>query len=405
MEFRVGDRVTAKGNMPGFEGPGTIDRVDASSSMYGYRIIYDCNPGCHIWSYTNSVKPLNPSDKILITSDGVTVTAKQFDGKKLVKTETAKCAPGDTYEFATGAKIAFDRLMNGLPGKVDKPMQDKAIYKAGDLVRVISPCGRWIAGDIVRLKDHGSRCGPDYWRAEYLDGHDWWSVPENCIEPYTEPDKPVKQPDKVMLYCTANGNGICHDIKKGDICEFDEAGYFHFPDGMKSCNAYKSVEDFCKKNVGYADAGFIPLVSRPAKVGEWVYIAHLDDDSDGKHNGGLKVGDIAIYVRPNAVDGAYVRTPSETVYGCPGDGNVTLLSENEYLVLSGYAPEPEQPKYYSGKVVCVTDNGMFHTKGKVYEAKNGILNSNSSDAYNDVPYESLDDLNNNSVPKFIPLID
>ena len=51
-----------------------------------------------------------PDQKILITTDGTTTTAKLFDGKKTVKTAEAHCCPADTFDFMTGAKLAFERL-------------------------------------------------------------------------------------------------------------------------------------------------------------------------------------------------------------------------------------------------------------------------------------------------------
>ena len=51
------------------------------------------------------------TNKIVITTDGKTTLARLYDGKRVVKSAEAKCAPSDTFDFATGAKLAFDRLM------------------------------------------------------------------------------------------------------------------------------------------------------------------------------------------------------------------------------------------------------------------------------------------------------
>ena len=37
MKFKAGDRVTAKGNISGFEGPGTITQVDAGHPFNEYQ--------------------------------------------------------------------------------------------------------------------------------------------------------------------------------------------------------------------------------------------------------------------------------------------------------------------------------------------------------------------------------
>lgn len=55
------------------------------------------------------------------------------------------------------------------------------------------------------------------------------------------------------------------------------------------------------------------------------------------------------------------------------------LANGKYTVrsvLEGYTPEPEKPKYYNGKVVCVDlngCNGAVYTVGKVYTVSDGVL--------------------------------
>lgn len=50
-------------------------------------------------------------DKIVITTDGKTTTAKRFRGKTEIKHTTARCAPDDKFDFETGAGIAVARLL------------------------------------------------------------------------------------------------------------------------------------------------------------------------------------------------------------------------------------------------------------------------------------------------------
>ena len=52
--------------------------------------------------------------KVVITTDGETTTAKMYEGKKVLKTAKTQCSPEDTFDFAVGAKIAFDRLMKNV---------------------------------------------------------------------------------------------------------------------------------------------------------------------------------------------------------------------------------------------------------------------------------------------------
>ena len=64
--------------------------------------------------------------------------------------------------------------------------------------------------------------------------------------------------------------------------------------------------------------------------------------------------------------------------------------------------EYQKPKGWTGKVVCIHD-GTFHTKGKVYEVKDGIASDDTSTPFNEGnPYKSVDDLNSNcKYAKFI----
>lgn len=50
-------------------------------------------------------------DKIVITTDGVTTTAKMYCGKEVIKKAEAKCTPGDKFDFEFGARLAMDRLV------------------------------------------------------------------------------------------------------------------------------------------------------------------------------------------------------------------------------------------------------------------------------------------------------
>lgn len=54
---------------------------------------------------------MRKDQKIIITTDGKTTTARMFDGKELIKSAEAKCHPDDEFDFETGAKVAFDRLV------------------------------------------------------------------------------------------------------------------------------------------------------------------------------------------------------------------------------------------------------------------------------------------------------
>ena len=79
-----------------------------------YRMVEDIEDnesGGWVWT-ENCIAGLACENKIVITTDGAETLARLYDGKKVVKTATAKCSPADKFSFETGAKIAFERLID-----------------------------------------------------------------------------------------------------------------------------------------------------------------------------------------------------------------------------------------------------------------------------------------------------
>lgn len=78
-------------------------------------------------------------DRIVITcKDQKLTTATLFHNGKEVGTASTKRSPSDDYSFATGAKLAFDRLMEGAPAQESKPKlyNGKVLPLKGDGVSI-----------------------------------------------------------------------------------------------------------------------------------------------------------------------------------------------------------------------------------------------------------------------------
>lgn len=88
-----------------------------------------------------------PQPVIVITSDGVTTTATRRIGKAIQATATAKCNPGDTFDFDEGARIAFERLC----GRDPFPEKPKAYN--GRMICAESPYPWWTVGKIYEVVD------------------------------------------------------------------------------------------------------------------------------------------------------------------------------------------------------------------------------------------------------------
>lgn len=389
------------------------------------------------------------TSKIIITSDGTTTLARLYDGDKVIKKAEAKCAPDDTFDFAVGAELAFQRLMKPVkpskyegmsddelsnaicfyrrcdnwgstgkncpsrtychdgkgsyayilehrseaiayliaedeakakqdkPSKPDKPAE-KHQYKVGDRITANSNIGGSYKGPgtIVEVDESDSCC-------TYRVAFD--VNPGVHVWAYTDSVKPIgpAQPEPakaepVKLYCIKDyAPGAW--TTKGKIYEKQADGRIRFDDG------------YCAEPMPFGSAAksLVPLVKRPAKVGEWVYITSDDGCAPG-----IKIGNI-YQVKATAIRAGWVRVLSES-FGA--------VRNDEYLVLDGYQPEPKQPEpkpqYWSGKVVCIK-GGEHHTLGAVYEIKDGIINHNTGDDYNmGNPVRSVEQLNDKSVPQF-----
>lgn len=67
-------------------------------------------------------------------------------------------------------------------------------------------------------------------------------------------------------------------------------------------------------------------------------------------------------------------------------------------------PEPEKPKYYSGKVVCSKNIEGFSIVGKIYNVKDGILDFENG-LTSKTRFKSIDDINAGCMSKYIELVE
>lgn len=125
MKYKVGDRVRIKTELADRTSSGTclnskmrkwegkvmtIESVGHST----YRMLEDVGelrPG-EGWLWDEDwIEGLADNFKIVITTEGDTVLARLYDGKKVIEEAKATCSKDDKFVFATGAQLAFDRLL------------------------------------------------------------------------------------------------------------------------------------------------------------------------------------------------------------------------------------------------------------------------------------------------------
>lgn len=81
--------------------------------------------GYCLWASEKEIEILE-QPKIVITTDGRKTLASLYDGENVTKRAEAKCAPEDAFDFNTGARLAFDRLM--APSNKYEAMSDHDLY-------------------------------------------------------------------------------------------------------------------------------------------------------------------------------------------------------------------------------------------------------------------------------------
>lgn len=123
MKYKVGDkvRIVSEWGKGCYQSPnGKMDKwlgkvmTVRDVGITSYRMVEDIEDnewGGWVWT-ENCIAGLACENKIVITRDGTETLARLYDGNKVIKTATAKCAPDDKFSFETGAKIAFERLFD-----------------------------------------------------------------------------------------------------------------------------------------------------------------------------------------------------------------------------------------------------------------------------------------------------
>lgn len=141
----------------------TIREINPNKAFGVSEAHYGVKELCPYIFLDSELAPVN-TQKIVITSDGKETLARLYDGKKVIKTATAKCSPKDTFDFAEGARIAYDRLMGKEKAKFIPHIEDliggeKIHYgNLGDPTNFKDAIGRPLfVGDTVELFDDTNR--------------------------------------------------------------------------------------------------------------------------------------------------------------------------------------------------------------------------------------------------------
>ena len=172
MNFKVGDRVRA---IEAYDGKkeivgkiGTVKLVNKHNDKNPYGIEFDENVGGHSfllcgeyghcwWCPENVIEPVHEGNKIVITTDGKTTTAKMYDGKKFVKSAKAVCSPDDKFDLGIGSALALERLVGNPKATFEKPKFTKSNLKNGMFVLLEDTCWGVVVDNRIVL-ENGRYC-------------------------------------------------------------------------------------------------------------------------------------------------------------------------------------------------------------------------------------------------------
>lgn len=178
---------------------------------------YTINEFGYCWD-DNMLEPVN-TQKIVITSDGKETLARLYEGEKVVKKATAKCSPDDTFDFKTGAMLAFERLMND--GK--KPKEKPFKFEVGKKY-----IGFNIGGDeiVIKITRQCKRGLINEYEYELLAGKDYGPHGFEEVSDFASGLKPYEPP---KYY---NGKAVC--VRGGE--DFTVGKVYEFVDGLTKDN-------------------------------------------------------------------------------------------------------------------------------------------------------------------------
>lgn len=172
-KFKIGDKVKTHSGR-GVANIAYVQGMDAYcgetaiisnviKSCAGTRIFYELMGIPYNW-HESLLEAVKNENKIVITTDGTITRAAMYDGHKLIREAKAICSKEDVFDFETGAKTAFERLI----AKPAEPKPKKALKLLNTKIFVVDGYNDFKSGHIYEIKD-GKIIDNDGWKFP-LDG-------------------------------------------------------------------------------------------------------------------------------------------------------------------------------------------------------------------------------------------
>lgn len=170
MKFEVGKMYRVGGD--GLETGNVIKITDKVQKLGCVRYLYTTVSGEKPWDnfeffnagsiFSKRLEPvvqykkpeiLPREQKIVVMQGKNRVTASWYEDGKKVAAGVAKCSPEDTFDFATGARIAFDRLMVKNPSMSREEIynETKKILSAADDSKRVITLSMWTRFELGKM--------------------------------------------------------------------------------------------------------------------------------------------------------------------------------------------------------------------------------------------------------------
>ena len=251
--FKVGDRVKTR------YGVGTIVYFNENAELLVLVKHDDWNNGHNgnavddtenlklkgnhcLWFREKDLELIKSNQKIIITSNGVSVIARLKEGERELKKASAKYNSNYTFDFEVGAKLALERLF-------DKGVKEvKRLAKVGEYIKIINAYtagGRYENGSILKVTFVTSGRSVFCKDIDICVDNDEYVVLEGYEPPNEEP----------RLY---NAKVVCvkptYAFTKGKIYEVKD-GFLETDYRIDKTNQFKSLDE-----INSYDAEFIEVV-------------------------------------------------------------------------------------------------------------------------------------------------
>ena len=167
-KFKVGDKVIGNGladeyyavTRKGYVGTVTDVLNNGKIKVNQYTVLEEC--------FDLS------EEKIVITRKGKKTIAKYYINGKVMEKGLARCCPEDTFDFATGAKIAFDRMFGFAESTLETAFDWNGFIKGDIFVEVT----RKTIGDFLKECEKNDCNWSDHAATEWNPFESYDSIPE-----------------------------------------------------------------------------------------------------------------------------------------------------------------------------------------------------------------------------------